>query len=182
MEFFKPGTRYSFLSVAKPLLIMSAILVTVSWGLVATKGLNFGIDFAGGTEALLSFKQPTDIAQLRETITETGLELPEVVTYGHSDQGKYFVRSRSQSLFNDAEKQKLRKTLVSQVGALVEKDYNDTDETGEEVRVRFAKKPGEAAVKAALVQAGYPNAQVGVMLTLQTLSIDWACPASKTES
>jgi preprotein translocase subunit SecF len=162
MEFFKPGTRYSFLSVAKPLLITSAILVTVSWGLVATKGLNFGIDFAGGTEALLSFKQPTDISQLRETITETGLELPEVVTYGHSDQGKYFVRSRSQSLFSDAEKQKLRKTLVSQVGALVEKDYNDTDETGEEVRVRFAKKPGEAAVKAALVQAGYPNAQVGV--------------------
>ncbi len=82
MEFFKPGIRVNFLRLAKPLVTTSVIVVLASWGLVATKGLNFGIDFAGGTEVLLAFNEPTDVGELREVIEETGLELPEVVTYG----------------------------------------------------------------------------------------------------
>ena len=33
--------------------------------------MNFGIDFAGGTEALLSFKKNMDVGELRESVTET---------------------------------------------------------------------------------------------------------------
>ncbi|MEE2757312.1 MAG: protein translocase subunit SecF [Myxococcota bacterium] len=160
MEFFKPGTRYNFLSIAKPLVSMSIILVLASWTLVATKGLNFGIDFAGGTEALLNFKAPTDLPKLREEIGKTGLEMPEVVTYGHSDQGKYFVRSRSQSLLSAAEKAKLKATLTEKIGEPIV--YKDDDETGEEVRVKFAEKPKAGALKEALTAAGFPTGTVNV--------------------
>ncbi|MGC6418905.1 MAG: protein translocase subunit SecF [Bradymonadia bacterium] len=160
MEFFKPGTRYNFLKLSKPLLSVSALLVIASWTLVATKGLNFGIDFAGGTEALLSFKQPTDLPKLRENISATGLEMPEVVMFGHTDQGKYFVRSRSQSLFTAAEKAKLKAAIVEKVGQPT--SYKDDDETGEEVRVKFAEKPKAGLLKEALKAAGYPNGTVNL--------------------
>ena len=65
MEFFKPGKQYNFLGVAGTLTKVSALLVIASWALVATKGLNFGIDFAGGTEALLAFSKPVDIGDLK---------------------------------------------------------------------------------------------------------------------
>jgi preprotein translocase subunit SecF len=159
MEFFKPGVRYNFLDISKPLLMASAIVVLASWGLVATKGLNFGIDFAGGTEALLSFEKPIDIKTLRAEIAKTGLEMPEVVTYGHTDQGKYFVRSRSQSLLSEAEKAKLKAVIIEKVGKPT--TYDDSDESGEEVRVKFASKPKSGLLKQALVAAGFPDASVG---------------------
>ena len=159
MEFFKPGVRYNFLGIAKPLLMVSLVVVLTSWTLVATKGLNFGIDFAGGTEALLSFKKPVDIQALRDEISKTGLEMPEVVTYGHTDQGKYFVRSRSQSLLSEAEKAKLKAAVIEKVGKPVL--YNDGDESGEEVRVKFESKPKKGLLKAALTAAGFPTATVG---------------------
>ena len=116
MEFFKPGTRYNFLSIAKPLVTTSVVLVLVSWGLVAFKGLNFGIDFAGGTEALLSFKKNMDVGELRESVTETGLDLPEVVTYGLVDEGRYFIRSRTQSLLSEDDKNRIKAAIVAKFG------------------------------------------------------------------
>ena len=57
MEIFKPGIRFNFLSMSKPFLTLSAFLVLGSWVAVGTIGLNYGIDFAGGSEAVLEFDE-----------------------------------------------------------------------------------------------------------------------------
>lgn len=42
------NTNIHFLKWRVPFYVVSAILVIASWTLVFTKGLNYGVDFAGG--------------------------------------------------------------------------------------------------------------------------------------
>lgn len=162
MEFFKPGVRYNFLGAAKPLVTMSLVLVLASWALVFTKGLNFGIDFAGGTEVLLAFDAPQDVSALREKTTEVFGEEPEVVTYGLTDEGRYFVRSRVQGLLTADEVTALRAAIVAELGE--PELWDASDEAGEEVRVKFAETTAETRdkLKAALTAA---NQAEGVVST-----------------
>jgi preprotein translocase subunit SecF len=157
MEFFKPGVRYDFMGMARICGILSIVAVVLSWGLVFTKGLNFGIDFAGGTEALIAFNEPVDVGELRETVEGTGLEKPEVVTYGLGDEGRYFVRSQTQTLLTEADAAKL-KAAVEKVGAPTL--WDTKDETGEEIRVQFGGPKDVAALQSAVAEAGIPNVQV----------------------
>ncbi|HCC26584.1 MAG TPA: protein translocase subunit SecF, partial [Erythrobacter sp.] len=43
-------TNISFLKWRVPFFAISLLLIAVSWALVLTKGLNYGVDFAGGLE------------------------------------------------------------------------------------------------------------------------------------
>ncbi|MDD4884955.1 MAG: protein translocase subunit SecF, partial [Sulfuricurvum sp.] len=49
MELFRYTKPIGFMSKSKYAMIISMMLVLGSIFLIATKGLNFGIDFAGGT-------------------------------------------------------------------------------------------------------------------------------------
>ncbi len=157
MEFFKPGVRYDFMGIARVCGILSIAGVVLSWGLVFTKGLNFGIDFAGGTEALIAFNEPIDVGELRTTVEGTGLEKPEVVTYGLNNEGRYFVRSQTQTLLTEADTAKLRQA-VEKVGAPTL--WDTKDETGEEIRFQFDGAKDVAALQAAVAESGVPNVQV----------------------
>ncbi|MFN3198109.1 MAG: protein translocase subunit SecF [Bradymonadia bacterium] len=160
MEFFKPGTRYDFLGKARPLVTMSVIIVLASWVLVFTKGINFGIDFAGGTEALAAFNNSQDTGAVKEVAESIGLDSPEVVTYGIGDEGRYFVRSRTQGLLKQAEIDKVKAAVEAKLGAA--ELFDATDETGEEIRVRFGEEKSLADLKAALGDAGFPTGEAVV--------------------
>lgn len=153
MEFFKPGKHYNFLGISKPLLMISALLVATSWGLVATVGLNFGIDFAGGTEALLAFNEKVDMGELREEMEKVGLDAPEMVVYGFSDTGKYFVRSRTQGLLTQAEKDTLKAAIVAKFGEPTL--WDASDESGEVIRIQFAEAKTVEGLTEVVQSAGF---------------------------
>jgi preprotein translocase subunit SecF len=158
VEFFKPGVRYDFLGIRKPLIATSLVLVAASWALVATKGLNFGIDFAGGSEALVNMAKPVDVGELRGVVEATGLEQPEVVTYGITDEGRYFIRSRTQSLLTQAEQDRLKAAVTSKVAA--PQVWEAVDEAGEQIRVRFESRKTLPELKAAMDEAGFAEGTV----------------------
>jgi preprotein translocase subunit SecF len=90
-----------FLSLSKTFGMASIALVVGSWFLVATGQLKLGIDFAGGTEALVSF--PTEVAlsdqDLKTVAKNAGLKKAEVVEYVFQDKKAttgFFVRSLTQ--------------------------------------------------------------------------------------
>lgn len=153
MEFFKPGTTYNIMGQRKSLGIMSIVMVLSSWVLVGVMGLNFSIEFVGGTEALVQFNKPVDVATLRESVAKTGLDSPEVVSYGTADEARYFVRSRTQNLLSEAESEKVKAAIVAKIGE--PKMWDTTDTTGEEIRVQFDAPPKEADLIAALHEAGF---------------------------
>ena len=65
---------------------LSSILVVLSLGLVFTKGLNFGIDFSGGT--LIEFKTPEarPLETVRASLIDSGLENFSLQGYGSEDE------------------------------------------------------------------------------------------------
>ncbi len=55
----------NFLRHALPISIMSAVLVVASLASLATKGINWGLDFTGGTSVIMEFSKPANLDELR---------------------------------------------------------------------------------------------------------------------
>ncbi len=71
-----------FMSMRTYALIFSVALLVVSIGSLVVKGLNFGLDFSGGTLVELHYEQPANIPDIRTTLTESGFEGFQVVNFG----------------------------------------------------------------------------------------------------
>lgn len=68
MEIFKKQETYNFMSKRVPFLGFSTILVIASIVLLFTKGLNFGIDFTGGTLVQVKYDHAAPIAKIRAVL------------------------------------------------------------------------------------------------------------------
>ncbi|WP_419770500.1 MAG: protein translocase subunit SecF [Candidatus Marinarcus sp.] len=70
MEFFKTDKIYNFMGKRLPFMALSAFMVLLSLGILFSKGLNFGIDFAGGTLVQVKYEQPAPIKDIREILKQ----------------------------------------------------------------------------------------------------------------
>ncbi len=68
MEFFKYTRTFNFMGKSKFALIMSIVLVLGSYVLLATKGLNYGVDFAGGTIVQVKYDTDAPIDAMRDRL------------------------------------------------------------------------------------------------------------------
>jgi len=66
-------TSLDFFSRWKLWLGISGVLITVALGSFAVQGLNFGIDFKGGTTIRTQSAEPLNVAEYREAIDDLGL-------------------------------------------------------------------------------------------------------------
>ena len=73
MEFFKYTKTFNFMGKSKLAMILSIILVLSSFGLLATKGLNYGVDFAGGTIVQVKYEKIAPIDEMRNKLKENKL-------------------------------------------------------------------------------------------------------------
>ena len=101
MEFFKYTKTFNFMGKSKAAMVLSIVLVLASFALLMTKGLNYGVDFAGGTIVQVKYDTPAPIDDMREklksnklfdgaSITEFG-EVDEVVIRMKSTTGSVTV-------------------------------------------------------------------------------------------
>lgn len=67
------NTKFDFFSRWKIWLGFSALMMMLAFGSFMVRGLNFGIDFRGGTTIRTQSTQPVDIAQYRAVIDPLGL-------------------------------------------------------------------------------------------------------------
>ena len=87
-------TNIKFLKWRVPFFAISILLIAASWALVFTKGLNYGVDFAGGLEVRATFTQSTEapIAELRSEVEALGYGSPVVQRFGEDNQVSIRVR------------------------------------------------------------------------------------------
>ena len=70
MEFFRINKTIDFMRLRRPMVVLSVVLVLASVVLLATRGLNFGLDFTGGTLIEVGYENPVDLAGVRETLRQ----------------------------------------------------------------------------------------------------------------
>ena len=73
LRLIKQGTSFDFFSRWKMWLGISAVLIVVGFASFALQGLNFGIDFRGGTTIRTESAQDVDIAAYREALAALDL-------------------------------------------------------------------------------------------------------------
>ena len=76
------GTRIDFMRFHKPAFILSVIMVIGSFVLLFTKGLNYGIDFAGGVLMEVQQEQAVDLGQLRGQLDALNVGEITLQTFG----------------------------------------------------------------------------------------------------
>ncbi len=94
MQLIRPDIHIDFLGKRKLALTFSAILIVLSLGLLAVKGLNFGIDFTGGTLVEVQFKQAPAIADVRTSLAPVGYEQAIIQEFGAPEEILIRVQNR----------------------------------------------------------------------------------------
>ena len=81
MKFLNRKTNIDFMSKSRVALIFSAILIFASITSLATRGLNFGLDFTGGTLIEVGYPTAPDTTLVREQLANAGFD-SVVQTFG----------------------------------------------------------------------------------------------------
>ena len=94
MRLFKK-TNIDFTGKRNMWYTVSSILVLIGITSMFFKGLDYGIDFKGGTELVLAFQQKIEISDIRTALTKVGLGTSEIKYYGADNY--VLIRTAEQS-------------------------------------------------------------------------------------
>lgn len=75
-------SNFDFLGKRRVTLVISVVLILLSVLMLATRGINFGIDFTGGTLVEVGYPEAVELDPIRETINEGGFQGAQVQTFG----------------------------------------------------------------------------------------------------
>jgi preprotein translocase subunit SecF len=84
MEFFKIKRDVPFMSYGRYTTSISLVTFLFAVFFLATKGLNFGVDFTGGTVMEVHYAQTADLNKVREQLGSIGLNDAQVQNFGSS--------------------------------------------------------------------------------------------------
>ena len=84
MQLLKQSLKIDFLGRRNLAWIISAILIVVSIASLATRGLNLGIDFTGGTIVEVGYTESTELAPIRDALAQAQFEDVIVQHFGTS--------------------------------------------------------------------------------------------------
>ncbi|HUI30002.1 MAG TPA: protein translocase subunit SecF [Candidatus Acidoferrales bacterium] len=110
MRFF-PRTSVDFIGKRYIWYTVSATLILLGLITIAIRGLNYGIDFKGGTELTLSFSPAPDIGAVRSSLDKIGFGDAEIKTFGADNQLLIRVKATDQGDPTDKIKSQLESSL-----------------------------------------------------------------------
>lgn len=101
MKLFAKTPNFNFMGRRHIALTLSAILLIASIGSLFVRGLNFGLDFSGGTLIELGYSQPVDLTSVRDTLENGGIQDTVVQHFGTSQD--ILIRLAPKKDENDAD-------------------------------------------------------------------------------
>ena len=153
MELFKPGKTIDFMKYRNAAVGASIAVCIASAVAIFYPGLNYGIDFSGGTELQTTFRGEVSSSELEHTLEELGYETPDVITVRGATPNTYIIRVRETTTLpagiNDTITEHLNGALGSvQVVAV------RVSPGGDKVSVRLSGDADMGAIQTALTESG----------------------------
>ncbi|MCH8032266.1 MAG: protein translocase subunit SecF [Bacteroidetes bacterium] len=150
--------NYDFLGKRKIAYSISITLFLIGLISVIVKGLEFGIDFKGGTEIVLQFEDPVDVGEIRTYVENLGLGSAEVKTFGGATG--IMVRTEEQVIPPG-----IYPKVIENIESAIEKfspgiERNIIDSTASSVTYEFANSEITNAVIDKLFEAGFQTGHV----------------------
>ncbi len=128
--------QFDFMGVRKPVMTLSILLVVGSLISLFTVGLNFGIDFTGGSVIEVGYKEPIDLKPIRDVLANNSYKDAIVQHFGsanevlirlvpHKGQNKAELSSKIIPLLQAQSKQPMEVRRVDFVGPQVGQELRD---------------------------------------------------------
>jgi SecD/SecF fusion protein len=145
--------HFDFMGASRWFFSISGVILIVGGLALATKQLNFGIDFESGTRIKVALEQPTDEEGVRETLDEAGIDGEEIQRVEDDPNfGDNVFQIQSHQL-EPGEVREAQAALVAEYG-VVEDGFDSTS-----VGPTFGQQVADSALKALifslLVIGGY---------------------------
>ena len=102
MEFFKYTRTFNFMGKSKIAMVFSIAIVLASYALLMTKGLNYGVDFAGGTVVQVKYDTTAPIDAMRNSLKNNELfKGSSISEFGSPDEVVIRMKSSSGNVMTD---------------------------------------------------------------------------------
>ena len=158
-QIFKPGTTFDIVGKQKVMVFISFVAVIASLLLVATRGLNYGIDFKGGSDIILSFKQDIDSQQVREALERVGVTDPAVQRYGEAQQNQFLVQTSDVSIVNEALSERIAQR-IKEVAPIPERGWSWSLEQPDRLDVELSNEVEPSEIDEAVESLGLKDVEV----------------------
>ena len=130
--------------------VLSATLILISVGSIATLGLNFGIDFAGGYEIQVKFSKSVNEAEIKSALAPLGLEDARVQRFGDVEANEYLVMVREQASVSAEQRVSIKADFEELAGGPANLTSLAIAESGENISVEFGTNVSEESVRGVL--------------------------------
>ena len=149
------GTKFDFVGKRHIAVVLSLVvnLAVILWSIPAIHGLNFGVDFAGGTEMEIRFGKSVDAGAIRKAVEELGFKDASVQTYGPVSEHTYLVRVGRIALMSPEDVKKVEEAVQKAFPGQVE-SMGFSAESGDKIDFQFKQAPTPAQLQAAVEGAG----------------------------
>lgn len=149
MNIIKPGTKFDFIGRAPLFSKISIALVVAALVVIFTKGVNMGLDFAGGHQILLEFQSDPGAEATRRALNELFPNVDTAVqSYDNpdSDNAFYLVRIERSETLGAEQVAALKKAFEGKYGSEFRRlRYNP--EAGDVVEIQLADTATVAGVE-----------------------------------
>jgi len=136
VQILSKETRFKFMARRRMAAIFSGVLLLLSLGSLAVRGLEFGIDFTGGTLIEVGYSEAADLGQVRGALEQAGFRSAVVQHFGTSrdvlvriapreDIDKAELSSRVLRTLNDAAGTELDMRRVEFVGPQIGEELTE---------------------------------------------------------
>ena len=106
----KASFKWDYMGKAKYFFSLSGVILLIGALAISGKGINFGIDFDGGSRITASLAKPATVEQIRNTI---GISDAKIQTVNNPKLGKNVVQISTKSLDPSGVDKEPRKRLVA---------------------------------------------------------------------
>lgn len=157
IQILKTVPTIDFMKHRRIWITASIIITLATFGLLAVRGLNFGIDFVGGKLIQVSVPQASDVANIRKIVDDAGFENVTIQEYGSTKE--YLIRLPG----NDPKTQPAtaEESILRQLKA-------DTGEDAQIVRVEFVgPQVGQELRGKALLAVAVSFALIGLYIAFR---------------
>lgn len=140
----------------------SAILLLISIGSLIFNGLQFGLDFTGGTQIELEYQQPADLEKIRGQLNAAGFDSAVVTHFGVETEVMVRLQQVEEPKRNEQANEEgvATQTLSDQVFAAISADGSSvevkrSEYVGPQVGAELRDQGGLGMVVALLIVMGY---------------------------
>jgi preprotein translocase subunit SecF len=133
------NTKFDFVGKRYIAVTLSLIanLAVIAWAVF--HGLNFGVDFAGGTEMEVKFEQAVDPGQIRTGVEDLGFKDASVQTYGPESEHTYLIRVGRIALMTQEDVKRVEDAVRAKFQVAGQPHFNP--DTGDKIDFQFQGTP-----------------------------------------